>query len=83
MPAGVAVVAALIMALAGDFNLALIAAISILVTAYFIPTWIAHSKYNSHAIFILNLFLGWTFLGWVIALVWASTKDPKYSQTDK
>ena len=23
------------------------------------------------AIFLLNVFLGWTFVGWVIALVWA------------
>jgi len=26
---------------------------------------------NTHAIFVLNLFLGWTFIGWVLALVWA------------
>ena len=25
------------------------------------------------AIFVLNLFLGWTLLGWVGALVWAAT----------
>ena len=27
--------------------------------------------------FALNLFLGWTLLGWVVALVWARTKDPQ------
>jgi hypothetical protein len=27
---------------------------------------------NTVAIGILNLFLGWTFLGWVAALVWAN-----------
>lgn len=26
---------------------------------------------------MLNLFLGWTFVGWVIALVWALSKDTK------
>lgn len=26
------------------------------------------------AIVVLNLFLGWTLIGWVVALVWASTK---------
>jgi hypothetical protein len=26
------------------------------------------------AIFVLNLFLGWTLVGWVIALVWACIK---------
>lgn len=40
---------------------------------YFVPTIIAANskRPNTGAIFALNLFLGWTFLGWVIALVWA------------
>lgn len=44
---------------------------------YFLPTTVAlkNKKKNATAILILNLFLGWTFLGWVIALVWASCKD--------
>ena len=25
------------------------------------------------AILILNIFLGWTFIGWVVSLVWAFT----------
>lgn len=42
---------------------------------YFLPALIASRRrhHNAMAIFILNLFLGWTFLGWVAALVWAST----------
>jgi Superinfection immunity protein len=32
-------------------------------------------KKNWVAIFALNLLLGWTVVGWVIALVWALTKD--------
>ncbi len=44
---------------------------------YFIPTIIGLRKRNAAAIFILNLFLGWTFVGWVIALVWAFTIDDK------
>ncbi len=44
---------------------------------YFLPYSIA--KKNCHtqlkAIFILNLFLGFTLLGWVAALVWASTEN--------
>ena len=31
---------------------------------------------QGYAIAILNVFLGWTFLGWVIALVWAYTVTP-------
>ena len=43
---------------------------------YFLPTIVAimTGKQNTLAIFILNLFLGWTLVGWVIALVWACTK---------
>lgn len=44
---------------------------------YFLPTIIGKDKENSTPIFILNLFLGWTFIGWVVALVWATTKDRK------
>lgn len=44
---------------------------------YFLPTVCAayECKKNTGAIFILNFLLGWTLLGWVIALVWAVTKD--------
>jgi len=43
---------------------------------YFLPFLIAfiRSHIDSLAIFILNLFLGWTFFGWVVALVWAVKK---------
>lgn len=42
---------------------------------YFLPIIVAFIRKNNNclAIFILNLFLGWTFVGWVIALVWACT----------
>jgi hypothetical protein len=36
---------------------------------------VGYSKRNASAIIALNLLLGWTFLGWVIALVWALKKD--------
>ncbi|MCH7575029.1 MAG: superinfection immunity protein [Candidatus Marinimicrobia bacterium] len=42
---------------------------------YFFPSIVGRSKTNFVAIFVLNLFLGWTVLGWVAALVWALTKD--------
>jgi hypothetical protein len=44
---------------------------------YFIPTIQAHQnkKRQTQAIFCLNLLLGWTVLGWVVAMVWAVTKD--------
>lgn len=50
--------------------------------SYFIPSIIAlfRAKSNSFAIILLNLFLGWTFIGWVVALIWSATKD-KPAQT--
>jgi hypothetical protein len=42
---------------------------------YFLP-WIvaaARGHHNAGAIFLLNLLAGWTFAGWVGALVWACT----------
>lgn len=40
---------------------------------YFIPTIIAFRKQrdNKISILILNFFLGWSLIGWVISLVWA------------
>lgn len=44
---------------------------------YFLPCAVANMTDNKNwlAIFLLNLFLGWTLVGWVIALVWAAKKD--------
>jgi hypothetical protein len=47
----------------------------VLICIYFLPAYIGGNKKNSTSIFLLNLFLGWTFVGWVIALVWATKKD--------
>lgn len=51
--------------------------VAVAVALYFVPTWVARNRAhrNATAIFMLNLFLGWTFLGWVVALVWAVKKD--------
>ena len=40
---------------------------------YFVPFIVARSRAvnNVPQIFVLNLFLGWTLLGWVLALIWA------------
>ena len=45
----------------------------IILFIYFIPFIIAicRGHKNKGALFILNLLLGWTFVGWVISLVWA------------
>jgi hypothetical protein len=45
---------------------------------YFLPSIIAlaRSKRDIVAILLLNFFLGWSVVGWVIALVWAVKTDP-------
>ena len=42
---------------------------------YFLPGIIALQRHhhNAVAILVFDLLLGWTFLGWVLALVWALT----------
>ncbi len=42
---------------------------------YFIPALMAFQRKhkNRTAILMLNLFLGWSFIGWVVALVWSLT----------
>jgi hypothetical protein len=44
---------------------------------YFLPTVIAlvRSKRDALSIFLLNFFLGWTLVGWIVALVWAFKVD--------
>jgi hypothetical protein len=44
---------------------------------YFIPAIIGRKHDDATAIAVLNLFLGWTLVGWVLALLWASTSQPK------
>jgi ABC-type sugar transport system permease subunit len=49
---------------------------------YLAPALLAKRKRNSTEIFALNLFLGWTFIGWVVALVWALIKnEPQQGQS--
>jgi hypothetical protein len=41
----------------------------------FLPAIAGRKKRNAGAIFALNFSLGWTLVGWVVALVWAYAKD--------
>lgn len=44
---------------------------------YWLPTFAAFSRNHRSrsAIAITNFFLGWTVLGWIIALIWSYTGD--------
>jgi hypothetical protein len=44
---------------------------------YFLPSIVGHNKQNAAGIFVLNLLLGWTLIGWVAAMVWACSSDPR------
>lgn len=50
---------------------------------YFLPIIIGCNKRDSYAIFLLNFLFGWTLVGWIIALVWAFTKDNPTGQPRK
>lgn len=45
------------------------------IIVYVMPstTAFARGHHNTMAIAVLNILLGWTFIGWVVAMVWAST----------
>lgn len=56
----------------------------ILFFLYFVPSFVAlfRNHTSSAGIMILNLFLGWTFIFWVGALVWAASgKHPEKGST--
>ena len=50
--------------------------VTVVLISYFIPTIIALIRKHRDvmAIFVLNLFLGWSLIGWIISLVWAFKK---------
>jgi hypothetical protein len=45
----------------------------ILFALYFLPTLVASGRHlpERGAIAVLNIFFGWTFIGWIVALIWA------------
>jgi len=47
----------------------------LIIVAYLLPGIIASNRkhHNSTAIWLVNIFAGWSVLGWFIALVWAVT----------
>lgn len=52
--------------------------VAVLISLYFLPSLIAiiKGRRNKTAIFALNILLGWTFIGWVVSLVWSLTYNP-------
>lgn len=68
-------------------------AIFFIVVIYLLPTIVAivRSRTNTGSILVVNLFLGWTLIGWVAALAWSvahddsqvQRKDPAYQNQSR
>jgi hypothetical protein len=51
--------------------------LAILAFLYFLPTIVASNRGHCvTGILLLNLFLGWTGIGWVVLLLWALLSTP-------
>ena len=51
---------------------------------YFVPVIVAYVRKHNNimAISILTIFLGWTFAGWLAALLWALNSDTQDREKD-
>lgn len=56
--------------------------IVIILAIYLIPTFVAISrkKENKTIIILMNVFLGWSIICWLLALLWAVSDDEKPTQ---
>ena len=47
---------------------------------YLLPTILSilHNSKHKMGIMLLNIFLGWTFLGWIGSLIWSTIDKDKY-----
>ena len=73
---GLGIVIAIIPAIMGStLEAGIVIAIIVGLEIYFLPSTISFNRDqpNKFAILALNLFLGWTLLGWVLSLVWSLT----------
>ena len=55
----------------------LILLVIVLAPLYFLPSIVAFKRQHPHkgTILAVNLFLGWTQIGWIVAMVWAFVRD--------
>ncbi len=57
----------------GAYSISMIYGIAVI--AYFAPALIGRDKRTAKTILLVNFVIGWTLVGWLVALVWASRKD--------
>jgi Superinfection immunity protein len=55
---------------------------ALIIVAYWVPTIVAFARGvpAKAQVLIVNLFLGWTFIGWVVALVMSFRQVPRASE---
>jgi hypothetical protein len=51
----------------------------ILIALYFLPVLVALGRQHKNIgpIIVVDLFLGWTFIGWIVAFAWAFSSQTK------
>ena len=61
------------------FSLFLATVILLLLGIHFLPTFVAFVREQRHAVLILvlNIFFGWTIIGWVLLLIWAAVGEER------
>lgn len=62
------------------FNEAVSLLVPLFVVGYFVPYFVAYQRNhkNSSPIFLTTLFLGWTVIGWIVALIWATSDNVRH-----
>jgi hypothetical protein len=55
----------------------IVALVLLVVFFYMLPSFVAWKRHHRQvkAILVVNILLGWSFLGWVASLAWALTAD--------
>ena len=61
--------------MAEDPSLTSVMAVIALISCYFMPTFVALlcDKHEAGSVALVNFFLGWTVIGWLLAFVWAAS----------
>ena len=56
--------------------------IAVCLFVYFLPTYLARNKTFFGQVAVLNIFLGWSLIGWVIALIWSLKNEQTTSKLE-
>lgn len=58
--------------------------LSLIILAYLLPSLVAFARHhrNDNSICVINIFLGWTILGWIICLAWSFSSNVAEQQDD-